>query len=144
MQWINPGFEGTWFQKEGIWHSFPASWISYLPLFEKHLTLLQAGMPVATGDEKQVIPHPALALSLICNRNAFPEYACNLEEAIRFLKKETLPSRSAEKGWMLVTFRDLPLGWIKNIGNRTNNYHPGEWRIRMNVNEIPALWHDRQ
>lgn len=139
--WINPGFEVTWFQEKGIWHSFPASWSSYLPFMEKHLTVLQAGTPVATQLGDQFIPHPALALSLACNREAFPEYVCNLQEAIAFLRKENLTARSPEKGWMLVTFRDLPLGWIKNLGNRTNNYFPGEWRIRMEIPEIPPLWH---
>jgi hypothetical protein len=141
MQWIRPGFEGTWVQKESIWYTFPGSWMSYLSLFQKHLNVLQAGQPVASQLEKQFIPHPALALSIISNLSAFPEYACNLDEAIRFLRKDTLPARSPERGWMLVTFRDLPLGWIKNLGNRTNNYFPGEWRIRMEIPEIPEMWH---
>jgi 16S rRNA C967 or C1407 C5-methylase (RsmB/RsmF family) len=141
LQWINPGFEGIWFQKEGIWHSFPTSWSSYLPFMEKHLTVLQAGTPVATQLEKQFIPHPALALSRTVKREVFPEYTCSHQEAIAFLRKENLPARSQEKGWMLVTFMDLPLGWLKNLGNRTNNYYPGEWRIRMDIHGIPQLWH---
>jgi NOL1/NOP2/fmu family ribosome biogenesis protein len=31
----------------------------------------------------------------------------------------------------MVTYEGLPLGWIKNIGNRINNYYPKDWRIRM-------------
>jgi 16S rRNA C967 or C1407 C5-methylase (RsmB/RsmF family)/NOL1/NOP2/fmu family ribosome biogenesis protein len=141
-EWISKDFEGNFLEKEGIWYTFPSIWMNYLSLFEKHLTILQAGTPVASGNERQMHPHPALALSILFNRNAFPEYECSLEEAIRYLKKDNLPSRSTEKKWMLVTFRDVPLGWLKNLGNRTNNYYPSEWRIRMNINELPALWHD--
>ncbi|WP_332911045.1 methyltransferase RsmF C-terminal domain-like protein [Algoriphagus boritolerans] len=34
-------------------------------------------------------------------------------------------------GWVLLTYQNLPLGWVKNLGNRVNNYFPKEWRIRM-------------
>jgi 16S rRNA C967 or C1407 C5-methylase (RsmB/RsmF family)/NOL1/NOP2/fmu family ribosome biogenesis protein len=142
--WISKDFDGIFLQNEGIWYAFPTIWMNYLLLFEKQLTVMHAGTPVATGDEERIMPHPALALSLIYNRNAFPEYVCSLEEAIHFLKKDNLPSRSDEKGWMLASYTDVPLGWLKNLGNRTNNYYPGEWRIRMNINGMPKLWHDSQ
>jgi NOL1/NOP2/fmu family ribosome biogenesis protein len=32
-------------------------------------------------------------------------------------------------GWAVVTYRSLPLGWIKLLQNRVNNYYPKEWRI---------------
>jgi 16S rRNA C967 or C1407 C5-methylase (RsmB/RsmF family) len=141
-RWINKDFEGTLLQKGEIWHAIPSLWMNYLILFEKHLNVLQAGTPVATGNERQINPHPALALSLIYNRSAFPEISLDLRDAIRFLRKDNLPATGKEMGWTLASYRNVPLGWLKNLGNRTNNYFPGEWRIRMNINEIPELWHD--
>jgi 16S rRNA C967 or C1407 C5-methylase (RsmB/RsmF family) len=140
-RWISKDFDSTLFQKEEIWYAYPTMWMNYLPSFEKHLHVLQAGTPVASGNERQINPHPALALSLIYNRAAFPEISIDLADAIRFLRKETLPSTGKETGWTLVSFRDVPMGWLKNLGNRTNNYFPGEWRIRMNIKELPVLWH---
>ena len=32
-------------------------------------------------------------------------------------------------GWALLTYRKLPLGWIKALSSRINNYYPKEWRI---------------
>ncbi|TAJ53096.1 MAG: hypothetical protein EPO58_10940, partial [Chitinophagaceae bacterium] len=26
-------------------------------------------------------------------------------------------------------FEELPLGWVKVLPNRVNNYYPAEWRI---------------
>jgi NOL1/NOP2/fmu family ribosome biogenesis protein len=30
----------------------------------------------------------------------------------------------------LLTYQGIPLGFVKNIGNRANNLYPQEWRIR--------------
>jgi NOL1/NOP2/fmu family ribosome biogenesis protein len=34
------------------------------------------------------------------------------------------------RGYVLLTYKDAPLGFVKNIGNRANNLYPQEWRIR--------------
>lgn len=38
--------------------------------------------------------------------------------------------------WMLASFHGLPLGWMKLLPNRINNYFPNEWRIRKNAAEL--------
>ena len=74
--------------------------------------------------------HP-LALSSIVSPD-LPHVALRLEEAILYLRKETFPlPHSTEKGWALMTYDDLPLGFAKLLGNRWNNYFPKDWRIRM-------------
>jgi hypothetical protein len=35
----------------------------------------------------------------------------------------------------------VPLGFVKNLGNRANNYFPKEWRIRMNLPELQKPWY---
>jgi len=42
-----------------------------------------------------------------------------------------LPDSS--RGYVLISFKGQPLGWVKNLGNRTNNLYPQEWRIRMKI-----------
>ena len=53
------------------------------------------------------------------------------EDAIRYLRKEAvnLPA-DTPKGYVLVTYQQMPLGWEKNIGNRANNLYPQEWKIK--------------
>ena len=36
----------------------------------------------------------------------------------------------APRGYVCVTYRGVPLGFVKNVGNRANNLYPQEWRIR--------------
>ncbi len=53
------------------------------------------------------------------------------ERAIDYLKKEPILLSTEKRGWVLVKYKGLDLGWVKNLGNRTNNYYPKEWRIRL-------------
>lgn len=78
------------------------------------------------GDD--FIPSEALALSLHLKKD-LPSINLNREDAIRYLRGEAF-SVTAPKGWLLATFEGFPLGWMKNLGSRINNYYPKEWRIR--------------
>ena len=54
--------------------------------------------------------------------------------ALKFLHGDSDLSISPEEdGWIVVSHDHLPLGFVKRIGNRLNNYYPKEWRIRMNL-----------
>src|SRR5205085_2427535 len=33
------------------------------------------------------------------------------------------------KGWIILRYKGLALGWIKVLPNRINNYYPQRWRI---------------
>jgi NOL1/NOP2/fmu family ribosome biogenesis protein len=49
-----------------------------------------------------------------------------------FLSKENIVlPENTPKGFVLLTYQGVPLGWVKNLGNRTNNLYPQEYRIRM-------------
>lgn len=140
--WLSPGNgDHLLTSGESLFH-FPRAGWPLLALLEKSVPLLQAGIPVATSAGDTLIPHPALAFSSILNREAFPEAPLSLSDAIRFLRKDPLPLPGREKGWILASYRDLPLGWLKNLGNRTNNYYPQEYRIRMTPDDQIKPWHE--
>ena len=56
-----------------------------------------------------------------------------LESFIQYFRKETLLPPIPQKGFVLLTYQSVPIGWIKNMGNRCNNLYPSEWRIRMRI-----------
>ena len=57
------------------------------------------------------------------------------EIAIRYFRKESLVlPADAEKGYVLLTYQQRPIGFVKNLGNRANNLYPQEWRIRSSYN----------
>ena len=80
---------------------------------------------------KDLIPSEELALSTALNPEAFPKVELTWEEAIRYLRKEaiTLPLE-VPRGNVIVSYQGYPLGFVKHLGNRSNNLYPAEWRIR--------------
>jgi NOL1/NOP2/fmu family ribosome biogenesis protein len=54
----------------------------------------------------------------------------SLEQALAYLRNEALVIDGVAQGMVLVTYEGVPLGFVKNVGNRCNNLYPKEWRIR--------------
>ncbi|HEY9551264.1 MAG TPA: RsmF rRNA methyltransferase first C-terminal domain-containing protein [Prevotella sp.] len=97
----------------------------------KKLRILHAGVCLGEVKGKDVVPDQSLALSVHLNADAFPAVEISYEEAIAFLRKEAvmLPA-DTPRGFVLLTYKGLPLGFEKNLGNRANNLYPQEWRIK--------------
>ncbi len=95
------------------------------------LHILHAGVCIGERKGKDVIPDQSLALSVSLKENAFPRAEVTRERAVAYLSRETitLPAETP-KGFVLVTYSNIPLGFVKNIGNRVNNLYPAEWKIR--------------
>ena len=99
---------------------------------------LSFGVPVATvitGKSSSLIPHHALALSEELKRDAFPIVNVDYKTALAFLRREAIVLQGVEKGFVCVAFNNVPLGFVKNVGNRCNNLYPEYWRIRMNMSD---------
>ena len=117
--------------EEGV-RALPLSLAAFYLWGQKHgLKMLEAGVLVATLKGKDPIPAHGLAMSVALNREAFANQEVDYSQAIAYLRKEsvTLPAE-APKGYVLLTYRAQPLGFVKNLGNRANNLYPQEWRIR--------------
>ncbi len=95
---------------------------------KKKLNVFSYGTLAGKMMREDLIPAHELAMSNFLNP-ALPFVEADLENAVRYLRKEDVHFPSSEKGWHLVKFENHVLGWIKSLGNRTNNYYPKEWRI---------------
>ena len=52
-------------------------------------------------------------------------------EALKYLRGEALVlPADAPRGIITVSYKGIPLGPVKNIGNRANNLYPKPWRIK--------------
>lgn len=92
-----------------------------------HLYLKKVGTTIGSLIKNDVIPHHDLAMSIHKNEQ-IKTHESDYDEAIRFMKKENFKI-DCVNGWILITFNNLGLGWIKQLGNRFNNYLPNEFRI---------------
>ena len=111
--------------------AFPTAWLSTLALLRQQVRVLQAGVTLAEAKGRDCVPAHALAMSSLLRREAFACEEVDYPTAIAYLRKEAVTlSGAAPRGFVLLTYRDFPLGFVKNVGNRANNLYPQEWRIR--------------
>jgi 16S rRNA C967 or C1407 C5-methylase (RsmB/RsmF family)/NOL1/NOP2/fmu family ribosome biogenesis protein len=118
-------------QNGGMVQAFPLCQIDSYTRIAKQLRLLSSGLQLGEVKGKDFLPAHSLAMSTALRREAFASIDLCREDAIRYLRKETL-TLSGEKGYLLVTYKGLPLGFAKQLDQRANNLYPPEWRIRSN------------
>ena len=93
--------------------------------------LLSDGMPSPEPKGKELIPTAAQALSLGAFAADFPRAELTLEQAQRYLHRESLVlPAGVPRGFVVVTYQGCPLGFVKNLGERANNLYPKNWAVR--------------
>ena len=83
---------------------------------------------------KDFVPDADWALSLKYERGSWPEAELDLQTALAYLHKDAIKVPDAPPGFVAVTYEGLPLGFVKNLGKRTNNLFPSSRRIIMDIN----------
>lgn len=130
-QWLNDNFAFETCQINGNIHAIPSEWTSLFDKASTALRIVHAGVALATPKGKDLVPHPALAHSIALNTDAFCKCELDYDSAIAFLRREAITlTPETPRGYVLVTYQGMPLGFVKNIGNRANNLYPQEWRIK--------------
>ncbi len=102
-----------------------------LKVLDRALAAKGLGLELGNLKGSEIIPSQALALSIALS-SQLPSVELSHNEALHYLKRETF-AVDAPKGWLVARHNGLALGWLKNLGNRFNNYLPNEWRIRMEI-----------
>lgn len=111
--------------------AFPRAYLQELSALQASLRIVQAGVGLAELKGRDWIPNHALSMSLALNTDAFPCEEVTYQQAIAYLRKEAVTLQdAASRGVILLTYKHIPIGFVKNIGNRANNLYPQEWRIR--------------
>ena len=110
---------------------------------EENLKVVLSGIAIATKKGKDYIPHADFALQGVVAdmvaHNALPAGIAAVEvgreDALKFLAKEPVVLPDAPLGYVLLVYGGLGLGFVKNLGNRTNNLLPMARRIRMQIHQ---------
>ena len=129
-----------WLQHNEVISALPANLFEAADEVYQHLYVIYAGIEVAEAKGKKLKPLQGLALSQHLNKAAFATADLDLEQALRYLRKEDINLGSNGNDWVLLQYKNIPLGWAKQVGARMNNYYPKEWRIRMDLpQELPVF-----
>ncbi|HBC78990.1 MAG TPA: hypothetical protein DEO60_14080 [Bacteroidales bacterium] len=110
----------------------PASHEDYT-MIESRLKLIRPGIRICSVKKNGFIPAHELSLSEGLRRDAFDRWGLEYDQAISYLRRDTLRPPDVSKGWIVAEYEDVGLGFCNNIGSRINNYYPVEWRIRMSI-----------
>ena len=111
--------------------AFPKAYQDEYALLQQTLKVIHAGITLGEIKGKDLIPHHSLAMSTALASDVFPKAEVTYEQAIAYLRKEGLNlGADVPRGYVLLTYKGVALGFVKNIGNRANNLYPQEWRIR--------------
>ncbi len=102
-------------------------------VIESALHVLSAGCAVGVLKGQTLVPDADLALSLVYEQDSYEIADVDLHTALAFLHKDAILLPGCAKGYVLVRYEGVPLGFVKNLGNRCNNLHPQGRRIRMDI-----------
>lgn len=126
--WLRPGSGmQLWKQGDRIL-AFPASLEASLLAVVEKLYVRSAGISIGKIAGSSLVPDHALAVSIIIG-NEIVTIPLKRPEALQYLRKEEVSVESGHRGWALVQFEGIGLGWVKILPNRLNNYYPAAWRI---------------
>jgi NOL1/NOP2/fmu family ribosome biogenesis protein len=99
------------------------------------LPVKSAGICFGELKGNDLIPAPELALANL-KLHEIPLIELNKEEALGFLRCDTVVKPEGERGWNLITYQNFHLGWVKVLQGRINNYYPKNWRILKDLDRL--------
>ena len=107
-----------------------------LPQLEKHLRVIASGTAAATRKGRDLVPAADFALAaerMPIEGLSYGTVEISREDALHFLSRDPLVLPDAPRGYQLLTHKTLGLGFVKNLGTRTNSLLPLSRRIRMDI-----------
>ena len=94
----------------------------------KGTRLLRAGLPLCRIGKGFILPDHALAMAMT-EKDAVHTFDMDENTAALFMEGEEIKA-SLSKGWTLMTYKNMPLGWGKSSGDAIKNHLPKGLRRR--------------
>ena len=117
-------------QQERFMSAYPAKYKELIEYISTQFICISTGFGLGELRGKGVAPQHSLAMLKDIKKEAFVCVELTLEQTLAYLRNEALVIDGVDQGMVLVTYEGVPLGFVKNVGNRCNNLYPKEWRIR--------------
>ena len=127
-QWIDDS-SNCYSTSKGEVYKYNESVYYHIHQLLQHTKVRYSGVKLGQVNKNIFIPNHALALEnqgIYTGDSVLLEY----EDAIGYLRKDLSKIDGSPKGWLKVTYQNMGIGWLKNLGNRINNYLPKEMRIK--------------
>ncbi|PSL47741.1 NOL1/NOP2/sun family putative RNA methylase [Chitinophaga niastensis] len=133
--WINAPEDHQYFQHQEDVLILPPLLAAEIPLLQQQLYIRKAGVKAGQLGAKELIPDHQLAASTLVSDD-LPAVSLSLPQALQYLRKEDPGVTTDVRGWALIRYGDMNLGWAKFLSNRMNNYYPKELRILKEITGV--------
>lgn len=118
---------------------FPMKKINDFNILLQSLHVKMFGVCGVQIKNHNLIPQPELAFATAFKKSSYPCLELTQENALKFLRKDVFEIENYVQGWAVVTFKNIPLGFVKINGSRINNYYAVNFRIRKTL-ETDLFW----
>jgi NOL1/NOP2/sun family putative RNA methylase len=116
-------------QPNGIINLLPTQFYAEIEVLAQKLKVVYCGTEMCEIKGKNANPLQSFGNSVLLNKEEFSVAEVDIENALLYLAKSDFEV-DCPIGHNLISYQNIPLGWIKNMPNRINNYFPQEWRLR--------------
>lgn len=127
-KWINPKLDIEFFNWKNEVIALPYILLQEMANLQSALYIKKIGVNIGSDIRNELIPSHELAVSTILSPDVETIHL-NKEDALQYLRHQHFELMDSKPGWQLIMYNELPLGFIKSMSNRFNNYYPREWRI---------------
>ncbi|MFW5851335.1 MAG: methyltransferase RsmF C-terminal domain-like protein, partial [Bacteroidota bacterium] len=117
-----------------LW-SFSKDYRKLLLNVSAHCRVIHAGIPLVEIHGNKLNPLPGLAWANSFNDEVLPSLDIDCKTAFRYLQKMELELPNAPKGWVILRYKNVAVGFIKNNGEKISNPFPNEWMANGEVCE---------
>lgn len=97
-------------------------------LLQSLLYIRKAGIRIGTVIREELIPDHEFAMSTVISPSV-SSIEVDQQTALQYLRRAEIKMEGEGKGWTLLSYQNIPLGWVKIMPGRVNNYYPKDWRI---------------
>lgn len=130
QQWLKHPERWIMRQQDRFIMAYPAKFKELIEILNQQFICITTGFGLGEIRGKTFVPQHTLSMTKDFRKEAFPIVELSLDQALSYLRTEALSLADAPMSVLLLTYQQVPLGFVKNVGNHCNNLYPKEWRIR--------------
>lgn len=127
-KWFQPKENMHYYEHNENVYALPEHIMNDYNILKQYLYIKRAGINIGKIIRDDLIPEHDLAMSNLLADNII-KIDVDYTTAIQYLRKENIQLHTNYKGWVIICYNGMPLGWAKILSNRINNYYPSSLKI---------------
>ena len=129
-RWVKEPKQMKWAAINDTYYGYYSSHAGDMRVLAESMTVIHSGVCMGQIFKGKLKPEHSLAMFTGLNTSAIPMVEVGRDMALDYLRRSDIGvTEQMVEGINLLCYEGLPLGWIKRVGNRSNNLYPNSLRI---------------